>query len=70
MDSQEQAAQGAGPKAPVGGQKVVRVRGWARGGFGVRSESVRRTAADKVHAGVLRDCFGDYQGERTRGPET
>lgn len=54
VDSQEQAAQGAGPTAPVGGQEFVRVRGWARGGFGVRSESVRGTAADKVHAGVLR----------------
>lgn len=47
----------------------LRVRGWARGGSSVRSKSVPGTAAGEVHAGVLRFCFGDYQGERTCGRE-
>lgn len=58
VDPLDRVAQGAGPAALVGGREAVRVRGWARGGAGVR----RKASRGRQLVRFTLECFATASG--------
>ena len=58
VDPLDRVAPGAGPAALVGGREAVRVRGWARGGTGVR----RKASQGRQLARFTLECFATASG--------